>query len=72
MSIKHNFNNKPPEALFAELEACFVSIMDIELPALESRLGRSNQTVADIKATCQGGLLLTETLRLRYLEETPI
>lgn len=70
MTAKHEVNGKHPEALFAELEACFVSILEIELPELEARLGQADKRLSDIRATCHGGLLVTETLRLKCLGES--
>ena len=53
--------------LLAELEACFIAIVDINLPDLEEQVGKDDPIVRDIRETCLGGLTVVEKLALELL-----
>ena len=53
--------------LLAELEACFIAIVDINLPDLEEQIGKDDPIVRDIRETCLGGLTVVEKLALDLL-----
>ena len=50
--------------LLAELEACYIAIMDINLPDLEEQVGKDEPIIRDIRETCHGGLAVVEKLLL--------
>ena len=53
--------------LLAELEACFIAIVDINLPDLEEKVGKDDPIVRDIRETCLGGLTVVEKLYVELL-----
>jgi hypothetical protein len=53
--------------LLAELEACFISILDINLPELEEQIGKDDPIVREVRETCFGGLSVVEKLSLDLL-----
>ena len=55
--------------LLAELEACFVTIVDVELEELEEALESKDEHTGAIRETSLGGLALVEKLRAHLVEE---
>ena len=53
--------------LLAELEACFIAIVDINLPDLEEQVGKDDPLVREIRETCLGGLAVVEKLAVDLL-----
>lgn len=51
----------------AEMEACFIAIVDINLPDLEEQIGKNDPIIRDIRETCRGGLIVVEKLLLGLL-----
>ena len=60
-------NKEKYQRLLAELEACFIAIVDINLPDLEEKAGKDDPVVRDIRETCLGGLTVVEKLSLELL-----